>query len=97
MKKLNEKQVQELLSDFSLDSAEQIIDGKSKTLYLTEEKDLCLMGFKPSLRSITFERKQNIAGTDKERIKSCIEIYLYLEKHGIRTQLVSENFAKLAT
>lgn len=87
-KYLSEKEMQEILSNFSLEKAELIADGKSKALFKTSREDVCLMEFKPSLRSITYDRKQNISGTEIERMKACLEIYLYLEENDVRTQLL---------
>ncbi len=83
---LRDDEVKTFLKSFSFNKT--IADGKSKALYATCDNNICLMEFKPSLRSITYERRQNISGTEVERMKACLEIFLYLEKHGIKTQLL---------
>jgi phosphoribosylaminoimidazole-succinocarboxamide synthase len=85
---LSESEMEEILLEFKLDHAEKIADGKSKALYKTCRERVCLMEFKPSLRSITYKRKQNIAGTELERMKACLSLYMYLESKGIPTQLL---------
>ena len=88
MKKyLKQKEISHLISEFNIETAKKFADGKSKTLFATQNPKVALMEFKPSLRSITYNRKQNIAGTDLERMKACLEIFRYLEQHNIRTQL----------
>ena len=77
MEYLSEKQIKHTLETFNPETAKIIANGKSKTIFATNNKNIFLMEFKPSLRSITYKRQQNIQGTELERMKSCLEIYLY--------------------
>lgn len=88
--KYTKKEVEKLLEGFNPNTAKTIANGKSKAIYRTKVDGVCLMEFKPSLRSITYKRKGNIVGTEKERMKACLELYLYLEKQGVPTQLLHD-------
>jgi phosphoribosylaminoimidazole-succinocarboxamide synthase len=54
-----------------------------------------MMEFIPSLRSITYNRKENIQGTELERLKALVRIYSHLETKGIETNLLYNKVLKL--
>lgn len=62
------------------------VEGKSKKIYKLEEGTY-FMCFKPHLRSITYGREENIAGTEKERLKANMYFMNLLEEKGIKTQI----------
>lgn len=74
------------MKSYSLKNSHIIAEGKSKIIYKLDD-DMCFMVFKPHLRSITYNREGNIAGTEVERLKACLSFMNLLESKGIKTQL----------
>ena len=62
------------------------VEGKSKKIFKLNENEY-FMVFKPHLRSITSKREENIAGTEKERLKANLYFMNLLESCGIKTQI----------
>ncbi len=89
MKKyLTDESVKKLFDNFKLEKAEKISEGKSKIVYKTADSDICIMQLKPSLRSITYNRQENIAKTDIERAKTTLLLMTFFEKNNLPTQLL---------
>jgi phosphoribosylaminoimidazole-succinocarboxamide synthase len=97
MQKLNKNQITQILIDFKPTNQSKISGGKSKSIYKTNNKEAFMMEFIPSLRSITYNRKENIEGTQLERLKALVRIYTYLETKGIETNLLYNKVLKLTT
>lgn len=87
---MNEIEINEILKNHDENNSIQIANGKSKTIYSTIHNDLCLMKYKPHLRSITSNREENISGTDYWRMRSTLDIFKKLEKSGIPTHLAHD-------
>ena len=66
------------------------IEGKSKKIFKLDDNTY-FMCFKPHLRSITSKREENIAGTEKERLKANINFMNLLESEGVKTQIKEKN------
>ncbi len=79
--------IQQIIDNFS-ENTNPLIEGKSKIIYPTIDEQVCLMRFKPHLRSITSKREENISGTEYYRILATVEIMNRLQADGIPTQLV---------
>lgn len=70
------------------------IEGKSKKIYKLDGNTY-FMCFKPHLRSITYGREENIAGTEKERLKANIYFMNLLESKGIKTQIKNSKIEEI--
>ena len=66
------------------------IEGKSKKIFKLDDNTY-FMCFNPHLRSITSKREENIAGTEKERLKANINFMNLLESEGVKTQIKEKN------
>ena len=66
------------------------IEGKSKKIFKLYDNTY-FMCFNPHLRSITSKREENIAGTEKERLKANINFMNLLESEGVKTQIKEKN------
>lgn len=84
---ISKKEMEKIMENFNSKEAPIVAQGKSKVIYETSHPDVCLMGFKPSLRSITNKRQGLIAGTEIERMHTTLFFMQELEDHGISTQL----------
>jgi phosphoribosylaminoimidazole-succinocarboxamide synthase len=80
--------LKEIVSTFDEGQRPAIASGKSKIIYPTIDESVCLMKFKPHLRSVTYQREGNIEGTDYWRMLACAEIFKGLESDGIPTELM---------
>lgn len=83
-----------MFKDKKLADLKLIVEGKSKKIYEIEP-GVCFMTFKPHLRSITYNREGNIAGTDIERMKACAYYMKMLKDHGIKTQAYSDDIVEI--
>ena len=84
---ISKKEMEKIMENFNSKDAPIVAQGKSKVIYETSHPDVCLMGFKPSLRSITNKRQGLIAGTEIERMHVNLFFMQELENQGIQTQL----------
>lgn len=65
------------------------VEGKSKKIYKLNDNTY-FMCFKPHLRSVTYGREENIAGTEKERLIANMYFMNLLESKGIKTQIKND-------
>ncbi len=71
-----------------------IAEGKSKKVIPVDDT-ICVMTFKPHLRSITSNREENIAGTDYWRLLNTLDTMNYLSSLGVPTSLVHDKALKV--
>lgn len=65
------------------------VEGKSKKIYKLDDNTY-FMCFKPHLRSVTYAREENIAGTEKERLIANMYFMNLLESKGIKTHIKND-------
>jgi len=84
---IKKERINKIIKKFDKKNVSPVAEGKSKVIYPTLDDRLCLMKFKPHCRSITYNREEDVPGTEYWRMFACMDFMKKVENLGIPTQL----------